>query len=139
MTTVDSMFPSKFMKASDLHGDTRVTIVGIEQREVGDREVKPVVVFHEAHHKPMVLNRTNANAISEILGTSDTRGWIGKQVVLYPTHTEYQGKRVAAIRVRYEEPGRSDHQAPPPRVGNGYHAATRPDEAYDPRWHEGRQ
>jgi hypothetical protein len=115
MSDINALFPSKYLKASDLHGDTRVTIVGVETQEVGDREQKPVVVFREAHLRPLVLNRTNANSIAEVLGSPMVRDWVGKQVTLYPATTEFQGKRVPCIRVRDRVPQArtNQHEAPP--------------------------
>lgn len=95
---INSAFPSNFLKASDLQGRH----VGVTIREVGMEDIggedKPVVYF-ENKDKGLVLNKTNANMICEIAGSSETDDWIGKRISLYPTRVDFQGRRVDAIRV----------------------------------------
>lgn len=97
---VHSMFPSKFVAASDLMGqDVTVTVAGIKQEGVGaEEEIRPVLYF-AGMTKGMVLNRTNAKRIAAIYGV-DTDAWMGKPVTLYPSETEYAGETVPCIRVR---------------------------------------
>ena len=46
-----------------------------------------------------MLNKTNANTIADIFG-EETDNWYGHPIEVYPSETDYQGKRVACIRVR---------------------------------------
>jgi hypothetical protein len=65
--------------------------------KIGDDE-RPVLHFQGAD-KGLVLNKTNANTIAAIFG-EETDNWFGHPLEVYPSETDYQGKRVACIRVR---------------------------------------
>jgi hypothetical protein len=111
MANIDTMFPSQYVKAAELVG-RRVTVKmsHVKIEEVGD-DKKPVLYFNGTS-KGLVLNVTNANMIKEITGSSETEDWRGKPVTLYVTKTEFQGKRVDAIRVDYPTSGQNP--TPPP-------------------------
>ena len=97
---ISSAFPSQFLKAADLQGKrVTVTIDKVVMEDIGG-EPKPIVKF-QGKDRGVVLNRTNSNMISEIAGTEETDDWKGVKVVLYPTKTDFQGKRVDCIRVDY--------------------------------------
>ncbi len=94
---------SDFLKAADLQGQTaRVTIescvVETLKDQAGKEEQKPVLRFL-GKEKRLTLNVTNTNTIADLLG-SESDLWIGKQIELYPTQTEFGGKMVDCIRVR---------------------------------------
>lgn len=116
---VHSMFPSKFVAASDLCGqDVSVVIGGIRVEKVGaDEEQRPVIYF-QGMTKGMVLNRTNAKRIAAIYG-ADTDKWVGRPIALYPSEAEFGGDTVPCIRVRQEPPLLSTlapQQAPVPNL-----------------------
>lgn len=97
---IGAAFPSKYLKADDL-GTARpvVTIERVTLEDVGgDGEHRPVIRF-AGKDKALVCNRTNANIITEVLGSDDTDDWVGQSIRLYATKTEFQGKRVPCIRV----------------------------------------
>jgi hypothetical protein len=97
---INGAFPSSYLKAADLQGK-RVTasIDKVVMEDIGG-EHKPVVKF-QGKDRGIVLNKTNAQMIAEIAGTDETDDWKGVKVVLYPTKTDFQGKRVDCIRVDY--------------------------------------
>jgi hypothetical protein len=70
----------------------------------------------------MVLNKTNANKITEIAGSALTEEWHGNAVVLYPTETEFAGETVDCIRVKAVAKAKGPRvtpnppPAPPPSV-----------------------
>ena len=105
---IDNAFPSSYLKASELPDEgIVVTIKSIEMEVIGEDD-KPVLYFEEENltgGKSLVLNKTNAGTISEVLRTPETDEWIGKRISIFPTETDYQGKRVACIRVRLRTPG----------------------------------
>lgn len=83
-------------------GDHIYTISAIEQKDVGTEEnpeVKPVLSFAETD-MCLVLNRTNANTIEDVLGSDETDDWIGKKITLGRSKVAFKGERVWAIRVR---------------------------------------
>ena len=96
---IGSAFPSDYLKAADLQGRAvKVTIGGLTHEEIGD-SAKPVLHF-VGKDRGLVLNKTNANMIAEVLGSDETDDWEGKTITLYATKVDYQGRRVDAIRVQ---------------------------------------
>lgn len=91
------------MKCLDLDGKPQVfTILTVNMEMVGqgsDAEEKPIVFFDETD-QGLVLNVTNANGITELLGTDETNEWKGKKICLYPTRVQFGSKMVDAIRVK---------------------------------------
>ena len=76
-------------------------------------EHKPVVKF-QGKDRGIVLNKTNAAMIAEIANSEETDDWKGVKVVLYPTKTDFQGKRVDCIRVDYPQNGAAQARKPEP-------------------------
>lgn len=115
------VFPSKYIKASDLQGRrVKVQMAFVQQEEMGD-DRKPVVYF-AGKEKGLVLNVTRWNCIADLYG-DESDDWTGKFVVLAPGKTNYQGKRVDCIDVyppdQAMQPApapRQDPQAPIPNV-----------------------
>lgn len=107
---INNEFPSKWLKADDLGGkEVKVTIEGVNREEVGsNNDTKPVVYF-KGHDKGVVLNKTNAQNIADTYGP-ETDGWTGKDVILFTTWVDFQGKSVEAIRIR---PAKSGEKAKP--------------------------
>jgi len=101
---VDLMFPSRYLKAADFIGkEVKKTIarVRVEKMRMKDGTMaqKYVIEFADTE-KMLVLNRTNANAIAEALGTKKAIEWTGKQITLFPTTCDAFGKTVDCIRVK---------------------------------------
>jgi len=100
---IGAAFPSKYLKKEDI-GDMRVivTMGKVEVETVGqgsDSEDKPVLYF-QGHDKGMALNKVNADAITEIVGTDETDDWAGHRICLYvDKNVMMSGKRVGGIRV----------------------------------------
>ena len=92
---------SSWVKASDLQKQKhRVVISAIELREMennGRKERKLELQF-QGRDKSLLLNKTNSDTIAYIHGP-DTDAWIGKEIVLFPTMVDFQGRSVEAIRV----------------------------------------
>ena len=103
-------FPSIYITAGDLQGrDVTVKIREYRMEEVGkDKDRKPVLYF-EGTEKGLILNVTNANTIEAVYG-DEMDDWIGAEIILYPTMTDWQGKQVPAIRIKM--PRRSMTNAP---------------------------
>ena len=99
----NELCPPPHMEAADLDGDTVVTIKGVDFAEVGEEKQRKGVVWFEEFSRSMVINRTNLGRIIEHHG-GDTDDWTGKQITLYQSETEYQGKTVDCIRVKRAKP-----------------------------------
>jgi hypothetical protein len=103
VTTIHDLFPSRFLKASDLKGQRRVlTISKITSEEIGrEKKRKPVVYFQKCT-KGLPLNITNGRKIAEVVGSESITDWPGKQIALYSKpDVEYAGQVGPAIRVDY--------------------------------------
>ena len=96
----DEMYPSKWLKASDLTEVTELTIRKITMEILGEKqETKPVLYFKEPEWKPMVCNKTNGSMLHKMYG--ETVKWIGQPVRLYATTVEAFGEVHDAIRIQY--------------------------------------
>ena len=112
MKTTD-LFPSKYLKAETLGPNVRtiVTISHVAQ-EVLNGEPKPILYF-TGKTQGLVLNRTNADTITEMAGSAETDDWPGTRLMLYTTKVPYQGKMVLGIR--FEAPPAMTAAKPKPK------------------------
>ncbi|MEA3439825.1 MAG: hypothetical protein U9R58_06050, partial [Chloroflexota bacterium] len=106
MPNIHDMFPSKYVKSGELNQPVVLTIKEVKYERVynpriGDTDVW--VVYFEGAKKGLILNKVNAFAIADILGSPDTEEWVGGEIELYPTSVRVAGEKKAAIRIR--EPG----------------------------------
>src|SRR5262249_6526195 len=102
-TTIDDLFPSRFLKASDLMGQRRVlTISKVTSEEIGREKTRKPVVYFQKCSKGLPLNKTNGKKIAEVVGSKLITDWPGKQIALYPKQdVEFAGQIGPAIRVDY--------------------------------------
>jgi hypothetical protein len=104
MRSFRQMFPSTFLKSSDLNGRPIIgTIVSVDTERIGsgsESEEKPIVTFKEPGLKRLVLNRINSEEIADIVGSEDVDAWVGHKIELFATTTEFKGKKVPCLRVR---------------------------------------
>lgn len=101
MPSYTTAFPSKYVKAEDLAGRRTVTVKAVAFEDVGsgaNAGRKLVAYFYEAA-KGLVLNKINCDSLAKIAGTDDYERWSGTRAELFPTTTEFNGKRVACIRI----------------------------------------
>ncbi len=95
---ISNAFPSEYLRAADLQGrNVKVTMDRVEMAELGN-DHKPILFF-KGKDKGLVLNKTNANNIAVVYG-DDTDEWEGKELILFEAMVDFQGKTMAAIRVR---------------------------------------
>jgi hypothetical protein len=96
----DQAFPSKFLKSADVKAKPIVaTISHMEMALVGqgqEQKLKPVLYF-EGGEKPMVLNRTNFEALEDAFG--DSTDWPDHKVKIKCEPTKYSGKAVDGLRI----------------------------------------
>jgi hypothetical protein len=104
-----------YLKAADLSGRrVTVTFEEVTLEEMKGEGGKKLVAAFAGKDKKLILNRTNADTITDILGTDETEDWIGKTVVLFPSKTSFQGKRVDCIRIDAVRKAANGRQPPPP-------------------------
>ena len=90
--TVSDLFPSPWLRASDLKTPVTVKIISAELVEVYDKRrqehAKKLALGFEYRDKPLskrlLVNKTNAYALAEICGTEEVRHWPGHVVTLSP-------------------------------------------------------
>lgn len=101
MANINEAFPSNYIKASDLKGRSVVVEIDrVEFEPVGqNREMKPIIFF-VGKDKGLVLNKTNANKIISITGSTETEEWAGTSILIYPTETEFAGDTVECVRIK---------------------------------------
>jgi hypothetical protein len=120
MPNINDAFPSKYLKASDLNGsEPVVTIDRVDFEPVGrDREMKAVLYF-AGKQKGLVLNKTNANKITEITGSAITEEWHGACVRLYSAEATFGGDTYDVVRVKpVAKPAMARMTPPPPPPPN---------------------
>ncbi len=119
---LDQMYPSKWLKAGDLQGQTiPVVITRIVMEDVGDEAGKPVAYF-QGKEKGLVLNKTNAMSIGLVHG-QDTDAWTGKTIELFPAVVMFQGQNVPCIRVRPVASAYAQAYQPAPQPTQGAYGA----------------
>jgi hypothetical protein len=93
----------KWLKAADL-GDKkhRVVIIGLEEVDF-KQDGKKMAVRFENKAKGLVLNVTNAKSIAAQHG-DDMDTWIGKEITIFPTTTEFNGEDKPCIRIEQDVP-----------------------------------
>jgi hypothetical protein len=108
---ISEEFPSKYLRASDLDNrEVRLTMSNVEIEKLGE-DNKPVLYF-KGKDRGLVLNKTNANTISDDYG-DDTEDWYDQPLILFSVMVDFQGKVGPAIRVRV--PTAKDNKAAAPK------------------------
>lgn len=112
---VNQAFPSKYLRPADVgDGEPVVTIERVELEEVGrTKEVKPVVYF-VGKTKGLILNRTNARKIEELVGSAETDDWPGHRIRLCVSAVEFGGETVDALRIKPAGPSAATAPAAKP-------------------------
>ena len=95
---IDDIFPSKYLKASDLNGqDLNVTITDTTVAQFDDGHKIEATLSGQS--KSFICNKTNARAIATAY-SSDTNAWHGREVTLFPMMVDTPNGPKEAIRVR---------------------------------------
>ena len=95
---ISTAFPSDYLRAADLQGKAATVLMShVDMRDIGG-DHKPVLYF-QGKERGLVLNKTNSNTISTVYG-DDTDMWAGHPITLFETMVDFQGRMVAAIRVK---------------------------------------
>lgn len=116
--TRDEVFPSKYLKATDLKGKAYVATIDGAQYEtlksMDGKETRKIVLYFKNAEKTLPLNATNFDAVCDATGFPDTEDWPGQRIELFPTRTTMGGKAVDCIRIRRPSASRPAVAAPPP-------------------------
>ncbi|WP_458457513.1 hypothetical protein [Pseudobutyrivibrio sp.] len=89
-------------------GDETLTISDINEEEMYNRQtnqkIKKITLRFKEKPLPMVLNKTNAATIANVLGSSTFEDWIGKRIIVGTQDVSVGGRQQPAIRVRSKIP-----------------------------------
>src|SRR5262249_47296553 len=84
MVTASDAFPSKYLKATDLSDGPAVVTIKLAELErikgFDGKEQPKVVVYFAKKYKPLILNRTNFDAITDIADSGETDDWVGTRI-----------------------------------------------------------
>lgn len=84
-----------------------LTITKIENNEVvgeGGEKSEGTLMYFKEVDKPMILNSTNAKAITSIYDSPYIEDWIGKKIQLFSMKIRAFGENLEALRVRKWNP-----------------------------------
>ena len=103
---IEEMFPSRFLRGSDLSGPVTVVIAEVRQERVysrweGERDV--FVLYCEKARRGVVLSKPLALSIAQALGENETERWSGRTISLYPQPMKVAGRELVVIRARAAE------------------------------------
>ena len=94
---------SDYLKAEDIGANFwTATIKAVEMKDFENGDRKLVLNFAEMD-KVLPLNMTNARTVADLYG-GDTDAWVNRQIMLFTMPTDFQGKKVQAIRLRAPAP-----------------------------------
>lgn len=103
---ISERFANNYIRAEDMSTPITVTISDVEEVSIGDDD--RLVLIFEDNAKVLPLNKTNALALGDLFG-DETDEWPGKAITLFKDKVMFNGKRVAAVRIR------AASEQPPPR------------------------
>jgi hypothetical protein len=116
MPLVSQAYPSKYINCADLQNrQVRLTIESVESEIVGQgsQSKRMLVTYFREAEKGLGLNKTNANTIAGAYG-DNTDNWLGHQIILVPSVTDFQGRTVDCVRIRIpsQQQGQQPNGAP---------------------------
>lgn len=104
MPNIRDAFPSRFLRPEDLKGaEPVVTIDRVAFEVVGRKRERKAILHFVGKEKGLVLNRTNADALTKILGSALTEEWQARRIRLYATTTKFGNDTVDCIRIKPAE------------------------------------
>lgn len=110
-TNWKKIYTSDYLGSWDLESesDTVVTIDSfkidkVQANESLQSKSDVITIKLKEFDKPMIVNRTNAKAITKVTGSYDMKHWIGRTIALHTKLVKAFGDEVMALRVRTYAP-----------------------------------
>jgi hypothetical protein len=100
---LDDVFQGTYLKCADLEGQEHLVVIATAVPKIMGSKEKPehkVEMTFQGWGKPFLCNKTNGERIAFRHGRK-FRGWIGKEIILYPDLVDFQGKPTEAIRIKH--------------------------------------
>lgn len=106
MPTRNEMFPSKWLKASDVEPPDigQVDACRVEMVGQGNKAERKSILYFHGTLKPHILNQTNWDAMVNLTGREDSDDWSGSRVELYAVDVVGPNGPTRGIRVRRPRP-----------------------------------
>jgi hypothetical protein len=97
----DEIFPSKYLRASDLPQPRVVTVASaaMEPLKNDGKDVDKLVLSFRDRIKSLIVNLTNFESIAALYG-DETDTWAGQRIELYADRCRFGSKMVDCVRVR---------------------------------------
>jgi hypothetical protein len=117
MVSKNDVFPSKYLKPSDLKNGPEVGKISVavldDLKGFSGTPEKKLVVYFQRKLKPLILNRTNWDSIADLYG-DESDNWPGCEIEVYATTVPMNGQEKDTIRIR-KPSARAKKASPPPR------------------------
>jgi len=102
---LNEIFPKRYASAEELQGkEVTLTIARVvpEKMRVGPKapEVQKFVVYFREARKGVVMGKSLAYQLAEVLGSEETNDWPGKVVTLAPVQMDVAGRKVLTFQAR---------------------------------------
>jgi hypothetical protein len=115
MVSKNDVFPSRYLKASDLKNGPEVGKINVaaleDLKDFSGAPAKKLVIYFQRKLKPLIVNRTNWGTIADLYG-DESDDWAGREIELFATTILMNGKETDTIRIR--KPGAKAKKASPP-------------------------
>lgn len=116
MPNRNDLFPSKWLRASDILQPTIAQIDYCRQEPIGEEKTrKPVIHWRHEQLKPWILGPMNYDVIVGITGEDDIDDWNGHRLELYVVDTTGPKGPTKGIRARPVPSRPPAKRAAPPR------------------------
>lgn len=101
---MNEAFPGKYLKQEDFEPERTLTIKGSQYFDVSQEnepaQNKPGLLFEE-EDRALIMNKTNWEALANILGSSDSDNWVGKKATFYrDPSVRFGSKVVGGVKVK---------------------------------------
>lgn len=105
---VSTLFPSRFLKGSDLAGlEVPVTIHKVLMEKAYNRktnkEEQVLVVYFAGKQKGVIVKKERCSDIAAITGSDDTDGWIGKKLIMFTQKRKMKDGIADVIRFKEDK------------------------------------
>ena len=104
MALVKDMIPSTYLKKEDFDEPTICTVAKVGKKNIAKDDETPDVkwlVKFDEFDKPMILNKSNIEALADACDSQDTDDWLGKEVIVYvDPNVMFAGERKGGLRIR---------------------------------------
>ncbi len=92
-------FLGNYLKKEDVNGTPVVNITNVSAETIEGKAKQMLVVTFAECNKPLILNKTNIHALSEIFGSTNTGLWRGQVTLYVDENIAFGGRKVGGIRI----------------------------------------